>query len=176
MSKVKATAEAVSDSTPSSSSSNSSSADTTYTVVSGDTLSGIAERALGNGDDYPELFKLNKDRSEPNGGTFTDPNLIVTGWTLELPSGSGSATTSSSSSSDFELLGLEHDGVDLQRHLVVQLVFVRLGVLLVERLLFQLVLVDDLRGRPSTAGSTRRSRSSASTATPSRTTRSTRPR
>jgi len=93
--------EAVSDSTSSSTNSAGSSADTTYTVVSGDTLSAIAERVLGNGDDYPELFTLNKDRSEPDGRQFTDPNLIVTGWTLELPSSStSSATTSSSSSSN----------------------------------------------------------------------------
>lgn len=90
---------AVSDTVKTASSSSSSSSDKTYTVVSGDTLSGIAERALGNGDDYPELFKLNKDRSEPDGRTFTDANLIVTGWTIELPSGSSSATTSSSSDS-----------------------------------------------------------------------------
>ena len=102
---LKKSVEAVSDSTSSSSSSStnsgSSSADTTYTVVSGDTLSAIAERVLGNGDDYPELFKLNENRSEPDGREFTDPNLIVTGWTLELPtSSSSSATTSSSSSSN----------------------------------------------------------------------------
>jgi hypothetical protein len=91
---------AVSDSVKTSSNTSSSAAsEKTYTVVSGDTLSGIAERALGNGDDYPKLFKLNKDRSEPDGRTFTDPNLIVTGWTLELPSGASSATASSSNTS-----------------------------------------------------------------------------
>jgi LysM repeat protein len=99
---LKKSVEAVSDSTSSSTgSTGSSSADTTYTVVSGDTLSALAERVLGNGDDYPELFKLNENRAEPDGRTFTDPNLIVTGWTLELPtSSSSSATTSSSSSSN----------------------------------------------------------------------------
>ncbi|HET9172538.1 MAG TPA: transglycosylase SLT domain-containing protein [Actinospica sp.] len=91
---------AVSDSTTKSSSSGSSSSgDKSYTVVSGDTLSGIAERALGDGDKYTELFSLNKDRSEPDGRTFTDPNLIVTGWTIALPADSKSAERSSSSSS-----------------------------------------------------------------------------
>lgn len=85
--------------TASSTRSSSTSADKSYTVVSGDTLSGIAERALGNGDDYPQLFTLNKNRSEPNGQTFTDPNLIVTGWTLDLPANSKSAVTSSTTSS-----------------------------------------------------------------------------
>ena len=81
-----------------SSSSSSSSGETSYTVVSGDTLSAIAERALGDGDDYTELFKLNKDRSEPNGGKLSDADLIDVGWTIELPSGSKSAVASSSSS------------------------------------------------------------------------------
>jgi LysM repeat protein len=91
----KATFQAVSDSSGSSSSSSA-----TYTVVSGDTLSGIAEQKLGNGDDYNELFKLNKDHTESDGRTFTDPNLIYPGWTIELPSGSSSSDSSSSSSSD----------------------------------------------------------------------------
>jgi LysM repeat protein len=74
------------------SSSSSSTADETgYTVVSGDTLSAIAERALGNGEDYHQLFKLNKDRSEPGGGKFTDADLIDVGWTIELPAGAKSA-------------------------------------------------------------------------------------
>lgn len=85
-----AKAVAVSDSTSSSSS---------YTVVSGDTLSGIAERTLGDGDKYPELFKLNKDKTEVDGRAFTDPNLIYPGWKIELPSGASSADSSSSGSS-----------------------------------------------------------------------------
>jgi hypothetical protein len=81
------------------SASSSTRSDKSYTVVSGDTLSGIAERALGDGDKYPELFSLNKNKSEPDGRTFTDPNLIVTGWTIELPADSKSAEESSGSSS-----------------------------------------------------------------------------
>jgi len=79
--------------------SSSASGETSYTVVSGDTLSGIAERALGDGEDYKKLFKLNKDRSEPNGGKLTDADLIDIGWTIELPSGSKSAVASTTSSS-----------------------------------------------------------------------------
>ena len=86
----------------SSSSTASTSGETGYTVVSGDTLSGIAERALGNGDDYHQLFKLNKDRGEPGGGKFTDADLIDVGWTIELPAGAKSAVVSApaSTSSD----------------------------------------------------------------------------
>jgi hypothetical protein len=106
---LKATIEAASSSTSTSTSSSSSATagETAYTVISGDTLSGIAERALGNGEDFKKLFKLNKDRAEPDGGTFTKADLIDVGWTIELPAGSKSAvvsaapsTSSSSSSSD----------------------------------------------------------------------------
>jgi LysM repeat protein len=83
------TFEAVSDDTSSSSS---------YTVVSGDTLSGIAQRFLGNGDDYPKLFSLNKDKVESDGRTFTDANLIYPGWSIQLPSGTSTASSDSSSS------------------------------------------------------------------------------
>jgi LysM repeat protein len=96
----KATVETASASTASSSSPSSSAASggTGYTVVSGDTLSGIAERALGNGEDYKKLFKLNKDHAEPDGGKFTKADLIDVGWTIELPAGSKSAVVTSSSS------------------------------------------------------------------------------
>ena len=88
----------------------SSTATSTYTVVAGDTLFGIAQRTLGDGNDYHKLFHLNKDRSEGNGATFTDPNLIDVGWTLLVPTSGGSVasttpatttstTTDSSSSS-----------------------------------------------------------------------------
>jgi LysM repeat protein len=100
---AKATVETASSETSSSSSSPSTAGETGYTVVSGDTLSAIAERALGNGEDYHQLFKLNKNRAEPGGGKFTDADLIDVGWTIELPAGAKSAvvtapaTTSSSS-------------------------------------------------------------------------------
>ena len=81
----------------------------TYQVQSGDTLSGIAARALGNSSDYHEIFKLNKDQVESDGTRFTSPTLIQVGWTLTLPAGSqavsapaqpaAAATTSSDSSS-----------------------------------------------------------------------------
>jgi LysM repeat protein len=107
---AKATIETASSATSTSSTASSVSSSTAggtgYTVVSGDTLSAIAERALGDGDDYHQLFKLNKDRVEPGGGKFTDADLIDVGWTIELPAGAKSAvvtapvsTPSSSSSS-----------------------------------------------------------------------------
>jgi nucleoid-associated protein YgaU len=50
----------------------------TYTVKSGDTLSGIAKQHLGNAAAYMKIFELNKDQ-------LTDPNQIKPGQVLRLP-------------------------------------------------------------------------------------------
>jgi nucleoid-associated protein YgaU len=50
----------------------------TYTVKSGDTLSGIAKQHLGNASDYMKIFDLNKDQ-------LTDPDMIKPGQVLRLP-------------------------------------------------------------------------------------------
>ncbi len=57
----------------------------TYTVVRGDHLWGIAERFLGDGFRWVEIWKLNQHRTMADGRTFVDPNLIYAGWQLELP-------------------------------------------------------------------------------------------
>jgi murein DD-endopeptidase MepM/ murein hydrolase activator NlpD len=54
-------------------------ADKTYTVVSGDSLSAIAQSLFGNGNRWPELYALNKDL------VGLDPNLILPGQVLKLP-------------------------------------------------------------------------------------------
>jgi LysM repeat protein len=56
-----------------------------YKVKEGDTLSAIAERKLGDASDYTDVFALNKDRAESDGERFTDPSLIMPGWSLTLP-------------------------------------------------------------------------------------------
>lgn len=48
-----------------------------YTVKSGDTLYGIAQRLLGDGSQYPAILDLNPQ--------ITDPNLIRVGDILDLP-------------------------------------------------------------------------------------------
>jgi LysM repeat protein len=75
-----------------------------YTVQEGDSLSDIAERTLGAGSAYKEIFALNKDRAEPGGARFTDPSIIQPGWTITLPSGAKTHTTTTTSwtSSDTE--------------------------------------------------------------------------
>lgn len=50
-----------------------------------DSLWRIAERTLGNGARWPEIFALNKGRPQPDGGTFTTPSLIFPGEELALP-------------------------------------------------------------------------------------------
>ena len=59
--------------------------ETSYTVVPGDSLWAIAERLLGDGFRWTELWNLNQHRQMPDGRSFTNPNLIYAGWTLDLP-------------------------------------------------------------------------------------------
>ncbi|MGW1993822.1 LysM peptidoglycan-binding domain-containing protein [Embleya sp. NPDC001921] len=59
----------------------------TVTVRSGDTLSAIAQRELGD-PDWTLLFEANKDRPQAGGGALTDPDVIETGWVLNLPTAS----------------------------------------------------------------------------------------
>ncbi|WP_256788112.1 LysM peptidoglycan-binding domain-containing protein [Frankia sp. AvcI1] len=50
-----------------------------------DTLWGIAERFLGDGLRYREIFDLNEGRTQPDGRTLSKPSLIHAGWVLLLP-------------------------------------------------------------------------------------------
>jgi nucleoid-associated protein YgaU len=50
----------------------------TYTVQSGDTLSAIAKKFLGNANDYMEIFNANRDQ-------LTDPDKIKPGQVLKIP-------------------------------------------------------------------------------------------
>jgi len=50
----------------------------TYTVVSGDTLWAIADKSLGDGNRYNEIFEANKPM-------LTDPDKIYPGQVLRIP-------------------------------------------------------------------------------------------
>ncbi|MFJ3405137.1 LysM peptidoglycan-binding domain-containing protein [Promicromonospora sp. NPDC090134] len=45
----------------------------------------IAERFLGDGERYTEIFELNKGRTQPDGGKLTDPAVVTVGWVLQMP-------------------------------------------------------------------------------------------
>ena len=49
-----------------------------YTVQSGDTLSAIAKKFLGNANDYMDIFNANTDQ-------LTDPDKIKPGQVLKIP-------------------------------------------------------------------------------------------
>ena len=50
-----------------------------------DSLWEIAQRHLGDGRRYQEIYDLNKDRVQPDGSTLTKASLIRPGWILEMP-------------------------------------------------------------------------------------------
>jgi hypothetical protein len=61
----------------------------TYRVRSGDSLWRIAERELGSGFRWREIYRLNRGRSFGNGHRLTHPHVIYSGWVLDLPRGGG---------------------------------------------------------------------------------------
>ncbi|WP_406106211.1 hypothetical protein [Micromonospora globbae] len=69
-----------------------------YWVVPGEpgtesdlTLPGVADRVLGDSRRWPELFALNKGRTQPDGQALTDPaQPIRAGWVFVLPEGATS--------------------------------------------------------------------------------------
>ncbi|MEV4264462.1 hypothetical protein [Kribbella sp. NPDC049584] len=51
-----------------------------------DCLWDIAERYLGEGRRYKEIYDLNKNKLQPDGRRLTNPDLIMPGWQVRLPS------------------------------------------------------------------------------------------
>lgn len=58
----------------------------TITVRDRDSLWRLAERHLGDGMRWRELWDLNQGRTFPDGRAFRDPNVIQPGWSLHCPS------------------------------------------------------------------------------------------
>lgn len=57
-----------------------------YAVQDGDTLWSIAQTELGDGSRWQEIWQLNQGAGMPDGSTFDDPDVIVPGFVLQLPS------------------------------------------------------------------------------------------
>lgn len=56
-----------------------------YVVQHRDTLWDIAERHLGDPFRWREIYQINRGRPQADGTRLADPDLIATGWRLELP-------------------------------------------------------------------------------------------
>ncbi|MFJ4832905.1 BTAD domain-containing putative transcriptional regulator [Streptomyces sp. NPDC088747] len=50
-----------------------------------DSMWEVAERHLGDGRRYKEIYELNKDRTQPDGSRLSEASLIRPGWILEMP-------------------------------------------------------------------------------------------
>lgn len=55
------------------------------TVNEGDSLWGMAEASLGDGDRYPELYEASKGIVQADGQTISNPDIIQPGWTINVP-------------------------------------------------------------------------------------------
>jgi DNA-binding SARP family transcriptional activator len=67
-----------------------------YTVREGDNLWDIAAAHLGSGEDWHQIWELNKYRPQPGGGELTTPGLIQPGWVLRMPARGASDPATSS--------------------------------------------------------------------------------
>ncbi|WP_331719629.1 LysM peptidoglycan-binding domain-containing protein [Streptomyces virginiae] len=65
-------------------------ADADHVVKSGENLWGIADEH-GDPEDWPKIFEANKGKPLPGGGTFDNPDLIVPGQKLTLPTATAPA-------------------------------------------------------------------------------------
>ncbi|MFD0411569.1 LysM peptidoglycan-binding domain-containing protein [Kitasatospora sp. NPDC127116] len=63
----------------------------TVTVQAGDSLSAIAQRELGDGEQWPKLFEANKGAQAPDGEQLTNPDVVVPGMVLTVPGAGGAA-------------------------------------------------------------------------------------
>jgi LysM repeat protein len=56
-----------------------------HLVVRHDTLWDLADRYLGDGQRWEEIFNANRGRFQPGGDSLDRPSLLRPGWTLQIP-------------------------------------------------------------------------------------------
>lgn len=79
-----------------------------YRVRPGDSLWRIAERELGTGFRWREIYRLNESKRFPDGRSFTDPHLIYPGWVLDLPDEGRASSNQDGDREDARPLDQEH--------------------------------------------------------------------
>lgn len=60
--------------------------ESSYTVRPGDTLWGIAEQRVGDPRRYRDIYQLNAGQPQDIGGHLADPDVLIPGWVLRIPS------------------------------------------------------------------------------------------
>ncbi|MEU9044532.1 LysM peptidoglycan-binding domain-containing protein, partial [Kitasatospora sp. NPDC048343] len=65
----------------------------TVTVHKGETLSGIAERELGDAGAYPQLFEATRTTVQPDGRHLSDPNELEPGDVIVIPAPAAATAT-----------------------------------------------------------------------------------
>jgi hypothetical protein len=60
-------------------------------VEHGDHLWGLAERHLGDGERWRDIYRRNAGREQPDGRALAAPDVILPGWVLELPGNAAGA-------------------------------------------------------------------------------------
>ncbi len=64
----------------------------THVVSAGETLWDISEKALGDGEEWPEIFAASQQLEQADGGQLSDPDDLRTGWRVVIPSSSALPT------------------------------------------------------------------------------------